>query len=368
MAAQPRDGEVLFFIPDIGGFTKFVAETEIRHSQHIIKELLEILVDSNQLGLEVSEIEGDAVLFFRTGSPPPLDALVEQARRMFVAFHKHLKRIEYHRVCQCGACASASRISLKIIAHAGVSSTMQVKAHRKFIGKDIIVAHRLLKNNVPDSEYLLVTQATLARLSAAGDPLSTFTGGTTAYDELGSIEYRYKSLACFLEDVDVEPPPALGLERPVKVMSLTRRVAAPAEAIYQLLIDLPARVKWMDGVKSVEFRDGQPNHIGKVHRCVREGNDPEVVTSEVRVGPASMELWETDLKRMGACRYLLTRAAGDGTDVAIEFYVRDNAWVRLVFKAFMQRKLADASQKSLRNLASLCERQAPAGTAASPVS
>src|SRR5262245_57102919 len=105
---RAESDETLFFIPDIGGFTKFVNETEISHSQHIIKELLELLVDANQLGLEVSEIEGDAVLFVRAGAPPTLESLVEQAHKMFVAFHNHLARIEYYRVCQCGACSSAS--------------------------------------------------------------------------------------------------------------------------------------------------------------------------------------------------------------------------------------------------------------------
>ena len=53
---------MLFLVPDIGGFTTFVTETEVSHSQHIIKEFLELLVDANQLGLEVSEFQGDAVL------------------------------------------------------------------------------------------------------------------------------------------------------------------------------------------------------------------------------------------------------------------------------------------------------------------
>jgi hypothetical protein len=53
MATPAAADEVLFFVPDLGGFTKFIAETEIQHSQHIIKELLEILVDANTLGMKV---------------------------------------------------------------------------------------------------------------------------------------------------------------------------------------------------------------------------------------------------------------------------------------------------------------------------
>lgn len=355
MATQSTAGDILFFIPDIGGFTKFVAETEIRHSQHIIKELLELLVDANSLGLEVSEFEGDAVLFFRSGAPPSLDELVQQSKRMFVAFHGLLKRIEYYRVCQCGACTGASHVTLKIVAHAGSAGTMQVKSHRKFIGKDIIVAHRLLKNSVPEAEYLLVTQDTVGRLAATDASLASFAGGADAYDELGTVEYRYKSLAGYMAEVDIEPPTPYALENPVKVMQLSRHIDAPAESVYALLIDLPARLKWVEGATAVEQRDEHPNYVGKVHRCVRDGNDPELVTSDVKVGATTMELWETDVKKMAACRYLLTKTSGNATDVAVEFFVRGNPLVRLMFKLLMQRKLKAGFEKSLINLAAVCE-------------
>ena len=101
MAQSSSFPNVLFFIPDIGGFTKFVNETEISHSQHVISELLELLVDSNEIGLEVSEFEGDAVLFYCT-TPPTLDKLLAQAKKMFLNFHLHLKEKEK------GASASAA--------------------------------------------------------------------------------------------------------------------------------------------------------------------------------------------------------------------------------------------------------------------
>jgi hypothetical protein len=48
------DQPSLLFIPDISGFTQFVHETEILHSGHIVAELLELLIDSDQLGMTVS--------------------------------------------------------------------------------------------------------------------------------------------------------------------------------------------------------------------------------------------------------------------------------------------------------------------------
>src|SRR5204863_7711851 len=107
----------LLFIPDISGFTRFVSETEIEHSRLIIQELLEVLINSNEMGLEVSEIEGDAILFYKYGEAPDMEQLYKQVEKMFCTFHKHLMAYEFRRYCQCPACTSAIQLSLKIITH-----------------------------------------------------------------------------------------------------------------------------------------------------------------------------------------------------------------------------------------------------------
>jgi len=109
----------LIFIPDISGFTGFVKETEIQHSHHIIKELLELLIDSNQIGLKLSEIEGDAILFYKEDKIPGLNNILEQSKNMFLNFHNHLVNYEHRRICHCGACSTASQLTLKIIVHQG---------------------------------------------------------------------------------------------------------------------------------------------------------------------------------------------------------------------------------------------------------
>ena len=58
----------LIFMPDISGFTKFVTKCSIDHSNRIIANLINVIVNSNVLGLKVAEIEGDAVLFYLKGS------------------------------------------------------------------------------------------------------------------------------------------------------------------------------------------------------------------------------------------------------------------------------------------------------------
>jgi hypothetical protein len=73
--------QAIILIPDISGFTGFTSAMEIHHAAHIITELLDLIVASNETAFTLAEIEGDTVLFYRKGKPlrirqprtPPLD-------------------------------------------------------------------------------------------------------------------------------------------------------------------------------------------------------------------------------------------------------------------------------------------------------
>ena len=76
---------------------------------------------------------------------------------MFLRFHSYLNEIDKTNVCQCGACKTASNLTLKFITHLGDTKEVAVKNFKKLIGSDLILAHRLLKNNIASDEYLLLT-------------------------------------------------------------------------------------------------------------------------------------------------------------------------------------------------------------------
>ena len=84
------DNSGLIFIPDISGFTEFVTQTEIQHSNHIISELIEVIINANELNLKISEIEGDAILYYKPGEPPTIAQIFNQSKKMFIDFHSQL--------------------------------------------------------------------------------------------------------------------------------------------------------------------------------------------------------------------------------------------------------------------------------------
>src|SRR5258706_5331896 len=149
----------LLFIPDISGFTRFVNDVEIEHSRFIIQQLLEVLIRANEIGLEISEIEGDAILFYKFGEPQKLESLYKQVEKMFREFHEYLVAYDSRKICHCKACISAADLSLKVITHYGEFTPLNIQRFNKLIGKDVIVAHQLLKNDIANHEYWLVTKS-----------------------------------------------------------------------------------------------------------------------------------------------------------------------------------------------------------------
>ena len=346
-----------FFIPDISGFTKFINETEISHSQHIIQEMLELLVDSNSIGLTVSEFEGDAIFFYRNGASPQANELAEQARKMFVNFHSLIKKYETHRLCQCRACKSANQLTLKFIAHYGEANSYTVKEHSKLIGKDVILVHRLLKNSVNYNEYLLLSEA-LLNASGSTESISWFKleSGADSYDEIGNVNYKYSSLTPLLKEVTIEPVEEIRIENPVKIFECEELINAPMEDIFAVLIDIPARSKWMANVKEVIVHDKMPNHTGTVHKCITGGDDQELFTGVVKVTDKTMEFTETSIKKIYSCRYYLEETEPGKTLVKVEAYIKKSIILKLMMKLFMLKKIKSVFLKSAANLKTYCEK------------
>src|SRR6266576_4098613 len=148
-------------LADISGYSTFVAQTEVDHSWSILHELLDTMVRSLAGQMDVSQVEGDAILFISGLSTADV---VKALEGTFVAFHRRLRDMQAVTTCPCSACANIGILKLKFVVHHGKFSRQRLGGVEQLHGTAVIVAHRLLKNKVPSKEYLLVTDAVLERL------------------------------------------------------------------------------------------------------------------------------------------------------------------------------------------------------------
>jgi hypothetical protein len=343
----------LLFIPDISGFTRFVTATEINHSRSLIQELLEVLIDANHIGLEVSEIEGDAVLFFRYGERPDLWQLNEQVERMFRAFHERLKAYDVARFCQCRACVSASELTLKIITHYGEFTSYHVKQFNKLIGRDVIVAHQLLKNDIDHHEYWLVTAALLPEPPQSGLARPTGWSPGVKHTESGDIAYHYTSLGELKQNLPPAPVPELGLENKTRVLAASREYDAHIITMLHAVGNFTYRSRWQDGVRSVEEVDHFLPRIGTRCRRVMDNGEVVVYASNYSFQPERVVFGETDEGRTEASFFTLEQIEPYRTRLTVEFYIRKGAVRELLFKLRQGSAQAASLQKSLANLESV---------------
>jgi len=270
----------LLFIADISGFTKFVNETEINHSRHIVSELLEALIDSDKLNMEVAEIEGDAVLFYKYREVPGVDALLAQGKEMFLEFHSHLANYKQRRICHCGACSSAHNLTIKFIAHRADFNFVRVKTHRKPHGSDVILAHRLLKNDIPGQEYLLFSEGFSSSLTSS--ELSTkypwvkIGSAASTYDDIGETTYQFISLEALKKQIEVKPSifPVLTKD-PIIVEGLINLDSA---TLFELIANFDFRDQWNNAPLSMEFEKDRVNRVGTRHVCVFSNEEIEFET------------------------------------------------------------------------------------------
>ncbi|MEP7233227.1 MAG: DUF2652 domain-containing protein [Ginsengibacter sp.] len=141
----------LIFIPDISGFTNFVKSTDINLGVSITRDMLNNIIDNNPLEMNLSEIEGDAVLFYKIGQPLPLKEIINGFTNMYEAFNNLFKKWKSQYYIEAD-------LSLKLIVHYGDIIVYDIKGFKKLYGETVIESHNLLKNGNGISDYILITE------------------------------------------------------------------------------------------------------------------------------------------------------------------------------------------------------------------
>ncbi|MDZ7775107.1 MAG: DUF2652 domain-containing protein [Bacteroidales bacterium] len=279
-----RDSDnTLLFLPDISGFTAFVNQTEINHSHHIVAELMENLLLSNQLNMDVIEIEGDAVFFYKTNKIPTLQELFRQTEQMFLTFHNHLQQYEAQRICKCGACSSANNLTLKFVAHSGPVQPIKIGKFSKLHGKDVIISHQLLKNEVPSDEYLLITKQLLSEMpDVENKSTDNFqkVEASAKYDHYGEVPYVYYDFNFLHKKVESY---SREYKKFIKANTIWERVAinSPPFTLFEIISNLKYRKRWNKAIRSLSYNEQEVNHTGNMHTCVIKDMNLEIETLPV---------------------------------------------------------------------------------------
>lgn len=190
----------LLVIADIGGYTKFmkIHRVNLAHAQVIIAMLLEAVIDGAEPKLKLAKLEGDAAFFYaklpeKQGDKDALASFAKIARKIRDHFREKQADFEESRLCNCDSCVEAAMLTLKFVAHVGEVAFQRVKHLTELAGVDVIFVHRLLKNHVPVSEYMLMSEPVFERLDADVKPFAK--ENDEDLEGLGVVKTRYIDFA-----------------------------------------------------------------------------------------------------------------------------------------------------------------------------
>ena len=340
----------LLFIPDISGFTRFVTEMEIDHSRHIIEELLETLINANSIGLEISEIEGDAVLFYKFGDPPDLNTLYSQVEKMFCEFHRHIGGYEYRRLCQCKACRSAIDLTLKVVTHYGEFTGYNVKHFNKLLGRDVIVAHQLMKNEIPQHEYWLVTNSVLQDKSPDGLKEWMSWAGSSKQTDAGEICFHYTQLTPLKQEIKQETPIDLGIKEKKKMISVSKEFDKDINTLFYAAGHFEFRHLWQEGLKQIDEVTHYLPRIGTKHRRILSNGEVIMFSSSFSYSSEKIIYAETDEKKKTSTYFVFDKITDDRTRLTLDFYLKKNPVLEVMFDLTTKKKTERNFIKSLENL------------------
>lgn len=165
----------LLLIADIGGYTEYMQfhRSVLGHAEAATRRMLDKIVDAAR-DFDLIEIEGDAAFLSRDtdelDGPATLSAITRATVAMHRAFHAERRLVELN-LCPCKSCKQTSALKLKFVAHVGDVATQTIKRRKKVVGLDVIYVHRLLKNPVKLSEYLLISDDLFRNSGAAASEL-----------------------------------------------------------------------------------------------------------------------------------------------------------------------------------------------------
>jgi uncharacterized protein YndB with AHSA1/START domain len=252
------DGYLL--LADISGYTSFMTDTELDHSQAIIRELTKLIRGRLSPPMRFVKLEGDALLLYSdTEAFADGERFVELIESCYFDYANRLADMERATTCPCRACAAIGSLDLKFIAHFGEFLVDTDEDGREDLaGADVILAHRLLKNTIVEGggpeAYAFFSDGCLERLPPGFNP----TRHSEEYESFGETAGGVHDLAAVAKRRREARRERVGAEDADLDIGFEAHV--PPSIAWQYFVDPDKRLRWQPNQTSITY---SPNAEGR---------------------------------------------------------------------------------------------------------
>jgi Protein of unknown function (DUF2652)/Polyketide cyclase / dehydrase and lipid transport len=266
-AAQPT----CFLIADISGYTGYLADVELDHAQDILADLIGAVVTALRPNFRLAKLEGDAAFTFATVETLDGSMLLDTIERCYFGFRRRRRDVRQATACDCNACVRIPDLDLKFVVHHGAAILQKVAGRQELLGSDVIVAHRLLKNDVVEmlhmNAYALITQRCID-VSDIDPAALGMLPHTETYDRIGDVPAWAHDLERRWQEEEARGRVFVAPEESILTVSVP--TAAPPQVAWEFLTKPGQRMNWQPWVTevSIEGATGGRRGVGSANHCM----------------------------------------------------------------------------------------------------
>jgi hypothetical protein len=266
-ASQPT----CFLIADISGYTGYLADVELDHAQDILADLIGAVVTALRPNFRLAKLEGDAAFTFATAETVDGSMLLDTIERCYFGFRRRRRDVRQATSCECNACLQIPDLDLKFVVHHGAAIHQKVAGRQELVGSDVIVAHRLLKNEVIEklgiNAYALISQKCIDASDI--DPARLgMRAHTETYDRIGDVPAWAHDLERRWQEEEAGGRVFVSPEESILIVSVPTNV--PPQVAWEFITMPGQRMTWQPWVTEVAVKGttGGRRGIGSANHCM----------------------------------------------------------------------------------------------------
>lgn len=269
---MPSDAQpTCFLIADISGYTGYLADVELDHAQDILADLIGAVVSALRPTFRLAKLEGDAAFTFATTERVDGSMLLDTIERCYFGFRRRRRDVRQATSCECNACARIPDLDLKFVVHYGTAIQQKVAGRQELLGSDVIVVHRLLKNDVVEqlgiSAYALISQRCIDASDI--DPAALgMREHTETYDRIGDVPAWVHDLERRWQEEEARARVRVDQDEAILDLSVATRV--PPQVAWAFLTKPGQRMSWQPWVTEVTIKGatGGRRGVGSANHCM----------------------------------------------------------------------------------------------------
>ena len=270
MATEPA----CLLIADISGYTGYLAGVEVDHAQDILADLIGTIVSALRPGFRLAKLEGDAAFTYAITETIDGSLLLDTIERCYFGFRRRRRDVRQATSCECNACVRIPDLNLKFVVHHGTILRQHVADREELFGPDVILAHRLLKNEVVASTgieaYALFTQQCVDAMDVDVSALG-MQASSEAYEHIGAVPVWVHDLGRRWQEQEARTRVFVDERQAVHRVDVP--TSAPPQILWEFVTTPGRRVTWTPGMTGVEVTAaGNRRGVGATSHCMHGKN------------------------------------------------------------------------------------------------